>query len=102
MIADLLDLQNPAPFLSDSAGERLNAAENGGIMYCQIIPSAVRFIRERKKFSRRNMMEKKNQQERINELYRQLSPENRRRAAAFVDSLKEGEDNLPPAADSPA
>lgn len=34
LIADLLDLQNPAPFLSDSAGKRLNAAENGGIMYC--------------------------------------------------------------------
>ena len=30
-------------------------------------------------------MEKKCQQERINELYRQLSPENRRLAAAFVD-----------------
>lgn len=27
LIADLLDLQNPAPFLPDSAGERLNAAE---------------------------------------------------------------------------
>ena len=49
LIADLLDLQNPAPFLPDSAGERLNAAENGGIMYCQIIPSAVRFICEREK-----------------------------------------------------
>ena len=48
------------------------------------------------------MMEEKIQQERINELYRQLSPENRRRAAAFVDSLKAAEDNLPPAADSPA
>lgn len=47
-------------------------------------------------------MEKKNQQERINELYRLLSPENRRRAAAFVDSLKEDADNLPHAADSPA
>lgn len=48
------------------------------------------------------MMEKKSQQERINELYRQLSPENRRRAVAFVDSLKECADNLLPAADSPA
>lgn len=76
--------------------------KNGGIMYCEFITSAVRFIRERKKFSRLNMMEKNSQQERINELYRQLSPENRRRAAAFVDSLKEAADNLPPAADSPA
>lgn len=48
------------------------------------------------------MMEEKSQQERINELYRQLSPENRRRAAAFVDSLKEDADNPLPAADSPA
>ena len=49
-----------------------------------------------------NMMEEKSQQERINELYRQLSPENRRRAAAFVDSLKAAANNLLPAADSPA
>lgn len=77
--------------------------KNGGIVYCEIIPSAVRFTREREKNRRgENMMEEKSQQERINELYRQLSPENRRRAAAFVDSLKEGEDNLLPAADSPA
>ena len=48
------------------------------------------------------MMEEKSQQERINDLYRQLSPENRRRAAAFVDSLREAADNLLPAADSPA
>jgi hypothetical protein len=27
LIADLLNLQKPAPFLQDSAGERLNAAE---------------------------------------------------------------------------
>ena len=47
-------------------------------------------------------MEETNQQERINDLYRQLSPENRRRAAAYVDSLREGADNLLPAADSPA
>lgn len=74
--------------------------KNGGIVYCEFIPSAVRFICERKNFRGENMMEEKSQQERINELYRQLSPENRRRAAAFVDSLKAGEDNLPPAADS--
>ncbi len=47
-------------------------------------------------------MEETNQQERINDLYRQLSPENRRRAAAFVASLKEGAVNLLPAADYPA
>lgn len=52
--------------------------KNGGIVYCEFIPFAVRFIRERKKIRGENMMEGNSQQERINELYRQLSPENRR------------------------
>lgn len=102
-IADLVDLQNPAPFLPDSAGEGLSAAENRrDAVSFNYSARGTLSAEQRKNLRGENMMEETSQQERINELYRQLSPENRRRAAAFVDSLKEGEDNPLPAADSPA